>query len=1189
MADYETVSEGSHCVRRDVFGQCIYTHNNFSKGNRRLYGMPQKEVKGVSGNKPPPPDIGPDEPLIPLGDAKDDEFDELSYEGPYKEVVTGRLTQAGQDSLHMMLAASINQSHGDTPSGRARGRWAAQQYLNSKMPGREVTVGPNSMEDFLHIIHMHPDEYPRYRERQAARQAARRADAPAEPVDRPAAADPVPDAETDAGGPAVGIVDGVEGKIGGFLDGVAGAIGGKVSEAPVFGGTLKKGIDAGRDAAKGLLKSKLDVVRGKAKTAAKALKTLKGAVDMAKTNYDTYIGRKKALAETRKGLGKGTNKRAVELQRRQQQASRADETGADETKVRDAPAPVRPTAQPQAPPQAPVDNREVRNARAVERFAEQRHREAVAQHEAHTSRDYVVGEQTGMLPGMIPYDMRTFKTRAAYNQQTGRLDSLAKDTLESWRNATALRLQAEADQRSIRNAGDLGIGKSQTNPLFRDLESPGQQAQRLRIAEQTRARTAEQESAKYAGDLGMKVPTSDPLFGDLFGNLVGDHIMPYSPSDLSGGGSSFQNRGQTLTGPTGKRRAVSEARSEPDEPPAVEAPAGAPVEARAEAPAEAPAEPEPKHSLYTAGSRTDMANSVKTVWDWLGNFGAMAGEAAGGVHSGKVVNFVRSKLSTMSANENNRRVEEMQTYMNENGINAGNLKNIGGNSRGAALSKALALRLPAGEGTWKAHLSNMPYYRGEDDGVTPEHAERLINTRNLGEGVTGMRLLTGQVWAPGFLDTGPLRPKGTTYTYRGGAGNALQRHGIAGNANIDDHTGRENMLRMQQMSDGYLHGRMQAIHNQIVGGTPYDNIPEDDKTHLNEEQRQAMSSPDPAVRQTAIDSQRDRWNTSMANEATEADANRRLANPTEWRDKATAWWNSNRVNAPSAIGGVVAGAAGGVALDWAEDKLNIGKHSEYIRPGANALAVNSVLEGAGGYFSGKGMLGGITGAGTFSAVGGAVLGSAIGQLIMPKDGYTSTTQAKWDTVRDGAIGGALNQPLHVGYKLASQAFRDSRAVPGADPAAPAEPPSAASSAAQDTETAGRDALGDAAADDAAVEGLGEAGGDALATVGADVEADAVIGDAFGPMGLAVGAGLGAAFGLFGYWLGSSDFGKNVKANVARIAAKKTDEARQKANAIKDKLRAKAFGRLSSMDSQNLSQSALNYISGNTADAASFLG
>ena len=91
MADYETISEGSHCVRHDMFGQCIYTHNNFSKGNSRLYGMPEKEEKiRGGGESPPKPKPKPDTPLTNGNFDSTGNRDDAHNEGDWNESIIWR-------------------------------------------------------------------------------------------------------------------------------------------------------------------------------------------------------------------------------------------------------------------------------------------------------------------------------------------------------------------------------------------------------------------------------------------------------------------------------------------------------------------------------------------------------------------------------------------------------------------------------------------------------------------------------------------------------------------------------------------------------------------------------------------------------------------------------------------------------------------------------------------------------------------------------------------------------------------------------------------------------------------------------------------------------------------------------------------------------------------------------------------
>ena len=89
-----------------------------------------------------------------------------------------------------------------------------------------------------------------------------------------------------------------------------------------------------------------------------------------------------------------------------------------------------------------------------------------------------------------------------------------------------------------------------------------------------------------------------------------------------------------------------------------------------------------------------------------------------------------------------------------------------------------------------------------------------------------------------------------------------------------------------------------------------------------------------------------------------------------------------------------------------------------------------------------------------------------------------------------------------------------------------------------------------------------------------------------------GAAIGALFGGIGFLINHSKEAQVAADNLERQKDKVKDEAIRKANEAKDKLRAhigRVFGNLSAMDSQNLSQSALNTISAGVADPASFLG
>lgn len=148
MADYETASEGSHCVRRDVFGHCIYTHNNFAKGNSRLNGMPVKENKNFAP--------GSGDPLLPVGKVEEDPPDDFRFEGQIKEVVNHRLTDFELEAQHIMAATGLNQEQGDTPEGRARGRRVAQDFLDRKVPGK-YRVHEDSDANFLLLEHVRPE------------------------------------------------------------------------------------------------------------------------------------------------------------------------------------------------------------------------------------------------------------------------------------------------------------------------------------------------------------------------------------------------------------------------------------------------------------------------------------------------------------------------------------------------------------------------------------------------------------------------------------------------------------------------------------------------------------------------------------------------------------------------------------------------------------------------------------------------------------------------------------------------------------------------------------------------------------------------------------------------------------------------------------------------------------------------
>ena len=663
------------------------------------------------------------------------------------------------------------------------------------------------------------------------------------------------------------------------------------------------------------------------------------------------------------------------------------------------------------------------------------------------------------------------------------------------------------------------------------------------------------------------------------------------------GGDS--NTGTTRTGPTGRRRPDGP-EVDRDEAPRDTEPRPAADVGRELAPvAEAPAEPLPRYTVGIPGSRTDVSRGA--FWDWLGNTAALLGDFLKQTPAGKL-------LYNRGHAENEARINGIVDKINSLDIAPEQFHGMVGNSRGGSLSVLAASRLGPNFGG-RVLARNAPPFSGQDE-AGASLGDRLLNVRSMGDIATGIRgslvhyLFGGALGKPPALTGGPTK----TIASRG---NALDRHMVGGP--LDD------VAKEAYLAGGQL-AQMHNVRNHMAAN-PDGNI-EDVETNLLDERQMAAMRGSAEIRNAEIARQQTVKDAADAGRGAAAERLRMYNEEPTRTQSFTKGFNSLNVNVPLAVGGLAAGFGAGIALDDLEDTLGIGKNAYYSRPAANAVATNALLEGIGSKFSGETFLSGLTGAGAVAAAGSALIGSGVSKLFTPKDGFTTTFGTGANMVGSGAVGGAFFHPLLKGSQYVYNAAVGSggTAVEGGGAAAGGAAAEGGGAATAGTggaielapmgpggaATAGTAGEGGAAAlaeggGEALVEGggaaLAEGGGAALAEGGGAALAGAVAtgGEAgawAGPLGMLGGAAIGALFGGIGFLMNHSKEAQVAADNLERQKDKVKDEAIRKANEAKDKLRAhigRVFGNLSAMDSQNLSQSALNTISAGVADPASFLG
>lgn len=145
MTDSYNAAIGTHCVRTDVFGRCIYTHNNFSQSRGLYHGTTTTSRRRLDRYplKPVPARVDSPRKIA---------FNAIEF-GPLKEKVTGSLTAEMKESQHLLVAADIYQGNQNigTRDLSDRGRlYAAQAYLDRQLPGRfNVTDNGFSKNNYL--------------------------------------------------------------------------------------------------------------------------------------------------------------------------------------------------------------------------------------------------------------------------------------------------------------------------------------------------------------------------------------------------------------------------------------------------------------------------------------------------------------------------------------------------------------------------------------------------------------------------------------------------------------------------------------------------------------------------------------------------------------------------------------------------------------------------------------------------------------------------------------------------------------------------------------------------------------------------------------------------------------------------------------------------------------------------------
>ena len=667
----------------------------------------------------------------------------------------------------------------------------------------------------------------------------------------------------------------------------------------------------------------------------------------------------------------------------------------------------------------------------------------------------------------------------------------------------------------------------------------------------------------------------------------GDRV--YDKKQWTQRSTKLQNNADDKFGKLNKaRKALEKFNNENPKPePAAEAPKGAPKGTPEPEPAGVP---EPQYLMGLPGSRTNMSEG--TAWDWLGNAAYLIGEPLQSSGIGKLMYKAGSKFNE----------EQLNTIVDTIagwGIPANQLEGLGGNSRAGANAIFAANRLGPDRFGGKVFSRNSPPMSGQDE-AGASLGDRLHSIRTDGDWANSMRASLLHYIAMGGLGPPPgLVQKGGTTKTIPGEGDPLHRHMVGGP--LDKVAFEAYMAGGQFAQMQHIHDRLEINPNDDLQGA---------RTNLLDDRQKTLMRGSREDRLAAISHQEGVKNAAETGRTRAAAELRRYnTKPTRMErfGKGVAALN---FNLPLAIGGGVVALGAGIGLDELEDSLHIGLNSYYARPAANAAVVNVGLEGLGSWHSGGKFFEGVTGTGAFAAVGSALIGAGVGKLWTPKDGFTTRGGAHANMLGQGAVGGAAFAPLAKGanyiWQKGTTALSGGGAGEGGGTAAAIGGDAAAVVPAATTGVGGAGSGvaavtgegGGAAATAggvAAVEGGGAGAaataGSALAdlpgaaTAAAAAEEGGALGAWAGPLGILGGAAIGLAFSQIGWLMEKSKIGKAVDDNATRLKDKIKDEALKKANA----LRLKGFGRLSGMDFQNLSQSALNVESGGTADPAAFLG
>ena len=611
--------------------------------------------------------------------------------------------------------------------------------------------------------------------------------------------------------------------------------------------------------------------------------------------------------------------------------------------------------------------------------------------------------------------------------------------------------------------------------------------------------------------------------------------------------------------------------------------------------------PRSKYKIFGPGSRTDARSNLSGFFkDWGGNFSLMAGDAL--KHFVGQDNPVAKALLNFGQTANKERVKSHVDFVNDitnvethgdRALRPEDITQVGGNSRaGPMIARAFNELGPEYASTETLSI-NSPYM-GQDE-IDAARGSKHTNLRAITDPASSGRLLNVTA-IPGL---GPLRGPNTS-TFRGNEGGMRIAHSATGTANTWDIYGTAvkaanalilNGAQLRQMND--VHKKLEAVDNSL---TPDEAVENTNTNLLDEDQIRAMRG-DRDGRTKAI---ADATAVYTASNAAHDKSFQRIkayqsGENLGVKDTLGKFWNKQNVNTVASAAGIGAGFLGGLGLDWAEDKLHIGLHSQYIKPGANAFAVNAVLEGAGAKFSSssRSFLSGLTLEGGAGAIGGALLGNAVTQAMMPKDGWHSEGQAAVGDITGGAAGGLVGEPIGWAARGAFNGLKAIKNYVSKHPAVDGLGDTAADVAGDAADGVGdaADGVGDAADATAGTAETTTGTAEEIAAIAADGAADGVEGaDVMawaGPLGiaggLAFGALLGAGFGAIGYAMDHSDIKKHIKERADHIAAEHLQDIKNDAiNNYWKNFKPK-------VDFGNLSQMAINTISGGTADTASFLG